>query len=215
MQVWFSTHKKSKAGNSKYGDIFRGLRGSEILKKLWTVPEYRNMMIKMKKEHWKNPEYRTKMEKILKSPEVRLKQSETLKARWKDDTFRANTQKNAFAKLGMKPTMLEEQFMEFFVINNLPFEYVGDGKFLNKYFRIGNKYPDFIHIDGKKLCIEVGSKKEKSVKRKYRTYSSWMEYEQQRKEYFAKRGWKCLVLWIGELKFEQSLIQKVNNFLEE
>lgn len=167
-------------------------------------------MIKMKKEHWKNSEYRKKMEKILKSDEVRLKQSETLKVRWKDNAFKTNTLEKAFKKLGKKPTMLENQFIEFFVINNLPFEYVGNFK-----YSIGNKYPDFIHINGKKLCIEVGSKAEKCLFRENKTYSNWQEYEKQRIEHFAKYGWKCLVIWIGELKFEQDLIQKINNFLEE
>ena len=76
-----------------------------------------------------------------------------------------------------RPTKLEQKYSEFYDKYDLPFKYCGNGSLL-----IGYKNPDFVESNGKKVCIEVANKIEKSIKRKNRMfmYNSWQEYEQKR-----------------------------------
>jgi hypothetical protein len=88
-----------------------------------------------------------------------------------------------------RSTDLEQKFIKFFTKNILPYKYVGDGSFL-----IDNKNPDFIHSDGKKVCIEVCNKYDKDYR-----FGSWKVYATERIKHFAKYGWRCIVLWDVDL----------------
>ena len=112
--------------------------------------------------------------------------------------------KNSLKALMKRPTKLEQKFINFFKKHKISFNYCGDGSLL-----IGFKNPDFVESNGKKICIEVCNKVEKSIKRKGRSYHSWQEYEKQRIKYFNRYGWKSLVLWQEELKDEEKMIKKI------
>ncbi len=95
-----------------------------------------------------------------------------------------------FRKFNKRPTKIEQFFIDYFKQNNLPYKYVGNGKFW-----IEGKCPDFVNVNGKKICIEVGSKNEK----KWR-YNSFEQYIQERSEHFLEYGWKVSFYWIEDFK---------------
>jgi hypothetical protein len=120
--------------------------------------------------------------------------SKTLKELCKNPEYKEKILKRLLKGFLKRPTSLEKKFIDFIEKNNLPYKYVGDGSVL-----IGYKNPDFINVNGKKICIEVANKIEKSIERKGRSYHSWQEYELQRIQHFKKYGWDCIVIWEDEL----------------
>jgi len=143
------------------------------------------------------------------SPETEFT-SERVKKLWKNKEYRERVIKNSLKEMHKKPTKLEQKFIAFFNENNLPFTYCGNGSLIIEF-----KNPDFVENNGRKICIEVSNKKEKSIRRKKRSYQSWQEYEKQRIEHFAKFGWKCLVLWEDELKNKELILFKIQQLLEK
>jgi len=113
--------------------------------------------------------------------------------------------RNTLSAMFKRPTKLEQKLIGFIEEYNLPFKYCGDGSLI-----IGGKNPDFVENDGRKICLEIGNKEEKSISRKGRNYNSWQEYEKQRIEHFAKYGWKCIVIWENELSEQEILSDKMN-----
>jgi hypothetical protein len=99
---------------------------------------------------------------------------------WNDKDWEEKRIKASLKGLLKRPTKLEQTFMKFIQKYNLPYRYVGDGSFL-----IGFKNPDFVNVNGKKICIEVAN-----------TIHHSKDYEKQRIGYFAKWGWKCLVFFV-------------------
>jgi len=97
-----------------------------------------------------------------------------------------------------KPTSIEIQFMNLVKKNNLPYRYVGDGKFW-----IGNKNPDFIHTDrSKREVIEL-----------YGDYWHRGHNPQDRIDLFAKSNFKCTVIWEREFKrddWEERVLEAIN-----
>ena len=85
-----------------------------------------------------------------------------------------------------RPTSLEQHFIALIQKHNLPYKYVGNGNFW-----IEHKNPDFVNINGEKICIEVRNKD---------TTYLWDKvtpqiYEQNLIHHYQKYGWKCLVLF--------------------
>lgn len=98
--------------------------------------------------------------------------------------------------LNKRPTSLEKKLIELTERNNLPYKYVGDGEFI-----LGGKCPDFVNMNGEKICIEVRPR----CMCKYWSKCTPEEYEQRRKEHFAKYGWECILIWADKHnKFELS-----------
>ena len=118
---------------------------------------------------WQIPEFREKMLKAQNnSYEVKLKRLESLRRR---------------------PTTLEKEFMGLIKEYNLPYKYTGDGSFL-----IGFKNPDFVNINGEKICVEVANR-----------YHHQGDWEERRIEHFSKWGWKCIVVFEDELDMIPSI----------
>lgn len=137
---------------------------------------------------------RNRINNPMKDPKTAKKHSETMKIKWKDIFYRDKVIKNTLKGLFKRPTSLEKQMIEIIKRNNLPYKYTGDGSFL-----IGYKNPDFINTNGKKICIEVAN-----------TIHHKEDYEQKRKEHFAKYGWKCIVFRTNNL-YENEVIKKIKN----
>lgn len=83
-------------------------------------------------------------------------------------------------------------------------KYVGDVSFL-----IGYKNPDFINVNGKKICIEVYSNIWKKI-----TFGDVELWKKERKEYVKKYGWDIIYIDDNELK-ENIIINKINPYLVE
>ena len=97
--------------------------------------------------------------------------------------------KKRISALIRKPNKKEKIIIDLIDKNNLPYEYVGDGKLI-----IGSKNPDFIHR-GKNKIIELFG--EYWHKNRARVYE---ETEMGRIEYFKKYNFDTLVIWEKELK---------------
>ncbi len=78
---------------------------------------------------------------------------------------------------------LEIKFQGIIDKNNLPYKYVGNGKFF-----IGRKIPDFINAEGKKIAVEVYARKHKEKMRNI-TIEQW---KKDRKEFFSRYGWETI-----------------------
>jgi len=143
------------------------------------------------------------------SEKTKIKLHNYMKIQWNDNEYREKQLKLILKGTMKRPTNLESKFdNELFIPYKLPFNYCGNGSLL-----IGYKNPDYVESNDKKICLEVGNKIEKSIKRKGRFYHSWQEYEQQRINHFAMYGWKCLCLWEDELSNKEKLLDKINKFL--
>ncbi len=93
----------------------------------------------------------------------------------------------------IKNTNAEISFKQICDKNNLPFKYTGDGSFW-----IGNINPDFIHINGKKIVVEIfGDYWHSPLLRPNMGY--YQTYEG-RKNKLKKFGWKLIVFWESDLK---------------
>ena len=84
---------------------------------------------------------------------------------------------------------------------NLPYKFVGDGKFF-----IANKCPDFINSDGRKIAIEVYYTKHKEYFHKL-GLKGWMA---ERKKIFKEKGWS--VIFFNEVEVnEEVILKRLNN----
>ena len=75
---------------------------------------------------------------------------------------------------------LEQKFNTIIVKNNLPYKFVGNGKFF-----IERKNPDFINCNGEKIAIEVYYRRHKQLFR-----NNIEQWKQERQDIFSKYGWK-------------------------
>ena len=91
---------------------------------------------------------------------------------------------------------LEIKMNDILIKNNLPYKFVGNGKFF-----IENKNPDFVNINGKKIAVEVYYKKHKE-----RFRGNVDDWKKERSKLFAKYGWK--LLFFDELQVNNDFVIK-------
>lgn len=91
------------------------------------------------------------------------------------------------------PSQPETNFINICQEYQLPFKYVGNGKFW-----IENLNPDFIDINGKKVIVEIFSSYFHNAKKNknFRINNS----EEFRKKVFARYGWRTIFFWDYEIK---------------
>lgn len=151
-------------------------------------------MSKIRKDLWKNPEYRKKMEVFQQSEEWKEFLKRKAKKEWKDLEFQRK-QKEARC---LKPSGLEIKvaslLKELGLIN---WEYTGDFSFW-----IGNRNPDFINKEQKKI-IEVNGAP---------GYYHFQDETEKKVKFFKKHGYDTLVIWESELSKESKLRQKIKRF---
>jgi len=91
----------------------------------------------------------------------------------------------------------EEKFLiDFFIENNLPYKYVGDGEFI-----IGGRNPDFINTNGKKQIIEF-----------FGEYWHRLKDEDIKRKIYQNYGFDLLIIWGKELRDEKKLLEKISTF---
>ena len=97
------------------------------------------------------------------------------------------------------PTSLEEKFQGIIDKNNLPYKYVGDGKFLIEKYN-----PDFINTNHEKIAIEVYARYYK-----LRNNKSIKQWKDDRQKVFNKYGWK--IIFFNEIEVnEEYVLEKIN-----
>jgi len=132
------------------------------------------------------------------NPEMKLEASNRFKKMWQNPEFREKHLKKILKGLLKRPTSLEQKFIKLIKKYNLPYKYTGDGEFI-----LGGKCPDFINVNGLKVCIEIRPKHMCKIWNKM----SAKEYKRQQIDHYKKYGWKYLVIW------QDQLINKVDNKL--
>lgn len=140
------------------------------------------------------------------SLEYKKRKSLFFKNLWKNEEYRNKTIKATLEALQKRP-LKTEKLLNQILQNNFPNEwkYTGDGSFL-----IGYKNPDFININGKKICIEIFN-----PFFKIRDFGSVENYEKQRSEHFAKYGWKTIFISVPEKLDEKDVLQKITQFTNQ
>lgn len=124
----------------------------------------------------------------INSPETRKKLSLIMKHRSKEAVRKCLRYAS--------PTTLELKMIGIIEKLNLPYKFVGNGKFF-----IENKCPDFINCNGEKVAIEVFYKGHKEEFR-----GGLEEWKKQRQKLFAKYGWK--LLFFDETQINENSILK-------
>lgn len=127
------------------------------------------------------------------TPELKEKQSQNYKIKWANKEFREKQLKKILSSLLKRPTSFEKKVNQVIIANNLPYKYVGNGEFI-----IGYKNPDFINVNGEKICIEV-----------YNNYHHPKDYEQIRSNYFKQYGWKTLFVSEDEINSNITILNKI------
>lgn len=117
---------------------------------------------------------------------------EAMKRHWADPEWAERRIRETIEGLLKRPSSLERILIKFFKEHDLPFKYTGNGSFL-----IGFKNPDFINVNGLKLCLEI--------------HNSYFnrgdnQYAIKRKNHFAKYGWDCIVIETTERKLSHEAI---------
>jgi G:T-mismatch repair DNA endonuclease (very short patch repair protein) len=104
----------------------------------------------------------------------------------------------------IRPTKPEKKFMELINKYNLPYRYVGDGKFW-----IDNKNPDFIHTTKKEVVEVFGDYWHNPTLNKHCKYENT---EEGRHNVFKSKGYNCIIIWEKELNmsnWEENVLKKL------
>lgn len=96
------------------------------------------------------------------------------------------------------PTSLENKFQKIVDKHNLPYKYVGDGKFFIERYN-----PDFINTNNEKIAVEVYARYYK--KRNHENIEKWKE---DRQKVFNRYGWK--IIFFNEIEVnEKNILEKI------
>lgn len=126
----------------------------------------------------------------MNKPEIKEKISKAMLGRKQSkEIIRKRLRRNS-------PSSLELKMIKIIKKYNLPYKFVGNGKFF-----IENKNPDFINCNGEKIAIEVFYRDHKKKFRK--TIEQW---KQERQGIFAKYGWK--LLFFNEIQVNEEEVRR-------
>ncbi|MEK6878306.1 MAG: NUMOD3 domain-containing DNA-binding protein, partial [Nanoarchaeota archaeon] len=142
-------------------------------------------------DRWKNPQHRIKVQETkLRNKEI-IRESHLRK--WRNPSYKIQQIQKILNGLLKRPTQFEKRFSEICIENNLPFVYVGNGKFLINY-----KNPDFIDKNNK-ICVEIYFSYYK-----IRDYGSIENYKKFCEEKYHPLGWKVIFLDENDIWFPKN-----------
>ena len=99
-------------------------------------------------------------------------------------SYKENGLRKALNAQNRRPTSYEMKIESLIIENNLPYKYVGNGKFY-----IEGKNPDFVNVNGDKILLEVYAKWRHSI-----------NYELERDEFFNSYGYKTVFIDETDIK---------------
>jgi len=135
---------------------------------------------------------------------LRQLDSKRIKKLWeKDKKYRERVLGNLLKTLDKRPNRAEQTLIDIIQRNNLPFEYVGDGKVI-----ISGLVPDFINTNGRKELIELFGEYWHTIRATRPTQT-----EHGRGAIFKKFGYRTLIIWEKELEDESQVVAKIKNFM--
>jgi G:T-mismatch repair DNA endonuclease (very short patch repair protein) len=204
---WMKDKKKWKITREKISKAQKGIK---------IIPEEmrKRISLTLKNKFKNDEEFRKKYYESLKKRKIqpdierqrRKKISNTQRKLWKNQEFKERVLRAIISGWSKRPTKPEQKLIKIIEKHNLPFKYTGDGSFL-----INGFIPDFIECNGKKLIIELfgdywhNPNKNKKLE--------WYRTEEGRKNLFSNFGFKTLIIWESELKDEDSIVNKINEFI--
>lgn len=172
---------------------------SKFHKGLYLTKETKNKLSKISKSFWKNPKYLKKMEKRNKKTSQLLKGrklSKKTKEKIRLSTIKAY-QRGCYH---ITPNIPERQIIQICKLNNLPFNYIGDGKVWFNRFN-----PDFLSKNPKYIIEIYGEYHHNLLINKIK--------HKRRLKAYSSLGYKTLIIWSKELKNPQRVTEKIIDFL--
>lgn len=173
-------------------------KNSKTNKELWEDKSFREKRLKSVLKGKSHPLYGKKI-----SSAQKLKRDKTMRKNGRYKEF-SERMKNGGAVKAMsgnqRPSKPELILLKIIKENNLPFNYVGDGKIC-----IGGFNPDFINED-KKIIIELNGEY-------WHNLPENIEKDARKYEEYKKQGYKFIIISDSELKNKYEIIDKINNLL--
>jgi very-short-patch-repair endonuclease len=135
------------------------------------------------------------------SQEGRDKRIKALYKTWENPETKAKRISASLKGNRIRPTSIEQTIIEVINEYKLPYKYVGNGAVI-----IEGKNPDFINTDGIKTIIEC-----------YGQYWHEAKDQAERIEYFAKYGYKTLVLWDADIddRTHKQIYKRIKDFTDK
>lgn len=123
----------------------------------------------------------------------------TNKAKAKIRKVISNARKNG--SYNLSPNLPEKKLIRIIKRNNLPFNYVGDGKVIIKGFN-----PDFLSLNPKHIIEVFGDywHNRENIKKR----------DENRIKAYSSMGYKTLILWEHELNDKEKIIEKIEEFIK-
>jgi len=200
----------NRIGN-EHTDIAKNAIGVKV-KKSWEEPKSRQRRIdgikscwdqehrmnagELTKKRWQDPEYRkvmiVKMTVAANLPERKKTLKEASKRNWDNPEFVWKVMHRRDMSGG------EQVLLGILESNEFPYAFTGNGAYM-----VGRKNPDFVRIS-KDAVIEL-----------WGDYFHKGQDPQERISFFAKHGYKCLVIWASELVHSNEVVSKIRMFEEE
>ena len=194
---------------------------SQALKGRQMSPEWIKKIQNRLAELWQDPTYKGRMIEILRSPRRRQQNAEFLSKLWASKHIEmveiarqrqqkfANTPEGkeacrkgakAALKVRYKPNYPEQQ-----LLNILELHFPNQWKFVgNGEVWLGNRNPDFLNTDGRKIVIEL-----------FGTHWHDLFDVARRTEHYKQYGFACLCFWSDEISNEESIVKRCKKALRE
>ncbi len=164
------------------------------------------------KKKFRNPEWREKQLKVFKckgqSEESRRKISLASKLHWSDPEYKARVVKKTLQSSAIRPTKPEiiiHKMLDKYFPNQ--WEYNGD---FSANTMINGLVPDFVNKNGEKSVIEVFGDFYHNPK--LRKGVTWNRTEEGRIAIFKEMGYKCLIIWEHEIKDYYKVLNRIKEF---
>lgn len=153
---------------------------------------------KLSEVNWSRTDKREEIIKKITTPQMREKQRQRKLKEWKDPVFRERTIQKVVEAITRRPTSYETELNKILIkLQPNEWKYTGDGSFL-----IGYKNPDFVNVNGKKICIEVFHSYYKK-----RGFGTVENYKKIRTEQFLKFGWNTI--FIDETQLNEESVKNL------
>lgn len=184
--------------------IDQSARGKRNMQNPEYVAKLRNATVNL----WKDPIYRATVlahQKIaISTPEDKEKRREAGRKLWQDPAYRDKVITAVTAALRKKPNQQEKR-LDQILQKHLPgiYEFTGDGKVI-----LGGMIPDFTDVNGRKDVLELFGDYWHTIKK------GWKDNELGKIMAYNALGYDCLVIWEHELKDEQAVVAKIQQFRE-
>lgn len=149
--------------------------------------------------------YSTQRTGTTRSKETKEAMGQIRHAAWKNGMYEHSIDKirdKMIARLqtgvyNLKPNNVEKKVIAYIEQNNLPFKFVGNGKFW-----IENVNPDFVNVNGEKKAVEVNGCYWHNCPIHFpvKGYRSSIDRDEHKENVYKKYGWTVTTLWEHDIK---------------